>query len=411
MKFSPLTEVKVGLDFGEGSMPLGRLASRDRTIYFEYDAEFLERGLNVSPITLPLKTGVSHFDASLFDGLPGLFNDSLPDGWGRLLFDRAMRAGGILPEQLSPLDRLVHVGPSGMGALTYAPDHSTKGPDNDFDLDLDRLAIQANDVLKGEADEVLQELLALNGSSAGARPKAQIGFDPKSGRIVHGTQIMEEGFEPWLVKFSNTQDGLDAGAVEHVYAKMAKLAGLDMMETHLFPANHGPGYFATKRFDRLDSKRIHMHTVCGLLHSNFRTPSLDYEDILKLTGILTRDVRETEKMYRIAVFNVFAYNRDDHSKNFTFLMDPSGEWKVSPAYDLTFSSGPGGEQSMMVMGEGKAPQPSDLRKLGETFSIKLETINTIIDQTREALMAWPELAKDYGVSATTRKLISSRINP
>ena len=121
MKFSPLTEVKVGLDFGEGSMPLGRLASRDRTIYFEYDAEFLERGLNVSPITLPLKTGVSHFDASLFDGLPGLFNDSLPDGWGRLLFDRAMRADGILPEQLSPLDRLVHVGKSGMGALTYAP--------------------------------------------------------------------------------------------------------------------------------------------------------------------------------------------------------------------------------------------------------------------------------------------------
>jgi len=411
MKFSPLTEVKVGLDFGEGFMPLGRLASRDRTIYFEYDAEFLERGLNVSPITLPLKTGVSHFDASLFDGLPGLFNDSLPDGWGRLLFDRAMRAGGILPEQLSPLDRLVHVGKSGMGALTYAPDHSEKWPDNDFDLDLDRLATQANDVLAGEADEVLQELLALNGSSAGARPKAQIGFDPKSGRIVHGTQIMEEGFEPWLVKFSNTQDGLDAGAVEHVYAKMAKLAGLDMMETHLFPANHGPGYFATKRFDRLDSKRIHMHTVCGLLHSNFRTPSLDYEDILKLTGILTRDVRETVKMYRIAVFNVFAYNRDDHSKNFTFLMDPSGEWKVSPAYDLTFSSGPGGEQSMMVMGEGKAPQPSDLRKLGETFSLKLETINTIIDQTREALMAWSELAKDYGVSATTRKLISSRINP
>jgi len=409
MNVSPVTEVKVGLDFGGGTIPLGRLASRDHTIYFEYDAKFLERGLNVSPLKLPLEPGVKSFDAGLFDGLPGLFNDSLPDGWGRLLFDRSMRAQGNLPAELSPLDRLAHVGLSGMGALTYTPDQSAKEPNGK--LDLDWLAKQAQDVLEGEADDVLEELLALNGSSAGARPKAQIGFDPSSERIIQGSQTIEDGFEPWLVKFANTQDGLDAGAIEQVYAKMAKLAGLEMMETHLFPAKTGPGYFATKRFDRLGSKRLHMHTVSGLLHQDFRTPSLDYADLLKLTRHLTRDVRETEKMYRIAVFNVLAHNRDDHSKNFTFLMDASGEWKVSPAYDLTFASGPGGQQSMLVMGEGKTPQHSHLQKLGETFDIKRQTINTVLEQTHEALTAWKELAKDHGVSTSNQRLINSRINP
>ncbi|MDB2439472.1 type II toxin-antitoxin system HipA family toxin [Hellea sp.] len=409
MNITPVKEVKVGLDFGEREIPLGRLASRDLTIFFQYDPEFLKRGLNVSPLRLPLQQGVESFDAGLFDGLPGLFNDSLPDGWGRLLFDRSVRAQGYLPEELSPLDRLVHVGGAGMGALTYAPDYSEEKQQSD--LDLDWLANQANEVLEGEADEVLEELLALNGSSAGARPKAQIGFDPKSGRIVHGTQTMEGGFEPWLVKFANTQDGIDAGAIEHVYAEMAKLAGLEMMETHLFSAKTGPGYFATRRFDRLGSKRLHMHTVSGLLHQNFRIPSLDYQDLLKLTGHLTRDVREIEKMYRIAVFNVLSHNRDDHSKNFTFLMDKSGEWKVSPAYDLTFSSGPGGQQSMLVMGVGKAPQHSHLNELGKAFDIKQQTINAIIDKTREALTVWKELAQDYGVSTSNQRLINSRINP
>ena len=156
---------------------------------------------------------------------------------------------------------------------------------------------------------------------------------------------------------------------------------------------------------KANNRGICVSMLCPHLMRTLRPLSVDiygtYHLLMKYeTHVLTSALRQKQ-----------TYNRDDHSKNFTFLMDPSGEWKVSPAYDLTFSSGPGGEQSMMVLGEGKAPQPSDLRKLGETFSIKLETINTIIDQTREALMAWPELAKDYGVSATTRKLISSRINP
>jgi len=407
MSFSPITQIKVGLDFGTGTLPVGRLAIRDGDIYFEYDGGFLERGLEISPLRLPLSPELKTFDRALFEGLPGVFNDSLPDGWGRLLLDRSMRAQGILPDELSPLDRLAHVGTSGMGALVYEPDHCTKIPD--ARISLDTLASHARQVLNGEAEDVLQELLALNGSSTGARPKAVIGIDEKRQNIIHGVHDLPDGFFPWLVKFPNLEDGADAGAIEYVYGLMAVEAGVAMTRTHLFPAQRGAGYFATERFDRNGQSRIHTHTACGALHSDFRTPSLDYEDLLALTGMLTRDVREVEKMFRLAVFNVLAHNRDDHSKNFTFLMGQSGDWKLSPAYDLTFSSGPRGEQSTMVMGEGKNPGIDHLQKLGLEAKIDEKHVLKVIEQTRTALRMWETLAKEYGVSKRNIKLIGQRL--
>lgn len=412
MKFEPVTALNVGLDFGSKQnqhiISLGRLAIRNRTIYFEYDAEFLARQLNVSPVRLPLQNGLQSFDKTLFEGLPGLFNDSLPDGWGRLLFDRAVRTSGNLLEHISPLVRLAYVGSHGMGALTYKPDQSDKAFAQEFDLDW--FASNARAVLAGEADDVLHELLALNGSSAGARPKAVFDFNRTNDQIVYGNDNTPDDFEPWLVKFANAQDGLDAGAIEYAYAEMARAAGLDVMPTHLFPAAHGAGYFASKRFDRdNDGSRIHMHTACGLLHSDYRMPTLDYQDLLELTMLLTRDIRETEKIYRMAVFNVLAHNRDDHSKNFSFLMDQSGAWTVSPAYDITFSSGPGGEQSTVVMGQGKAPSLHDLRKLGEQAGFNHKKCGLIIDQTCEALSQWKTLAKLYAVSASNIALIGKHM--
>jgi len=204
---------------------------------------------------------------------------------------------------------------------------------------------------------------------------------------------------------------IDAGAIEYVYALMARNAGIDMPEVHLFPARHGAGYFAIQRFDRDGKQRLHMHTACGLLHSDFRTPSLDYEDMIALTSQLTRDMREVEKMFRLAVFNVLAHNRDDHAKNFTFLMNPEGEWHLSRAYDLTFSSGTGGEQSTLVMGEGRNPGITHLIKLGEAAKIAKPRIHEIIRQTQTALGQWPALAKEFGVSAANIKLVSGRIGP
>ncbi|WP_245921883.1 type II toxin-antitoxin system HipA family toxin [Bowmanella denitrificans] len=157
------------------------------------------------------------------------------------------------------------------------------------------------------------------------------------------------------------------------------------------------------------TKRFHMHTACGLLHSDFRTPALDYEDLLTLTGMLTRDVREVEKMFRLAVFNVLTHNRDDHAKNFSFLMAEDGQWTLSPAYDLTFSSGPGGEQSTTVMGEGRAPGVEHLLKLAKEANIKKPRAEDIIQSVQSSLTGWPKLAKQYGVSRANIALISKKL--
>ncbi len=405
--FLSLEEIKVGLNFGKGTIPVGRLASRDRKIYYEYDATFLTRGLNISPLELPFQASVQTFDPHLFEGLPGVFNDSLPDGWGRLLLDRLLRSKNILREEISALDRLAHVGVTGIGALVYEPDYDLISTNEN--INLDTLSRHTQQVLDGEAEEVLAELLALNGSSTGARPKALIGVDAARKNIIHGNHALASDFQYWLVKFANSMDGKDAGAIEYVYSIMAKQAGLTMAETHLFPSMEGAGYFSTQRFDRNAEQRFHTHTACGLLHSDFRTPSLDYEDLLSLTQVLTRDVREVEKMFRLAVFNVLSHNRDDHSKNFTFLMDATGEWKLSPAYDLTFSSGPRGEQSTMVMGEGKSPSLEHLIKLGVDAKIDRTRIDRVIEQTCHALSQWETLAKEYGVSQGNIELINRKI--
>ena len=410
MKHLPsLTDIKVGLNFDHTVIPVGRLALRDHRMYFEYHASFIEKNIEISPLKLPLKAGLSTFDPFLFEGLPGVFNDSLPDGWGRLLFDRFMRSQGILPNETSPLERLAYTGTHGMGALVYEPDHS-------FDelktiINLDVLAEQSQEVLNGSADDIIQELLDLNGSSAGARPKALIGLDRNLENLSHGIHQLPEGHAPWIVKFANTQDGVDAGAVEYVYALMAKNAGISVPDVHLFPSQKGVGYFAIKRFDRKGDQRLHMHTACGLLHSDFRTPSLDYETLISLTGVLTRDVREVEKMFRLAVFNVLAHNRDDHAKNISFLMDEKGTWALSPAYDLTFSSGPRGEQSTMVMGEGRRPTIDHLRKLGMEASMTRERMDEIMHQTKDSLSQWESLAKEHGVHKNTINLIGKKIDP
>lgn len=400
-------EVKVGLNFGDGIIPVGRLAINNRQIYFQYHESFIEQNLNISPFHLPLKSSVFSFDHNLFEGMSGVFNDSLPDGWGRLLFDRFARSSGILPTNITPLDRLAHVGFSGLGALVYEPDYSSN--ENSSNINLDNLAKQTQEVLDGESSEVLQDLIALNGSSAGARPKALIGLNDDFTNIIHGAHTLPQGYKSWIVKFSSAQDGTDAGAIEYVYALMAKKAGISMPDVHLFEAKKGAGYFAVKRFDRNAKEHFHMHTACGLLHSDFRTPSLDYEDLIALTSTLTKDVREIEKLYQLAVFNVLAHNRDDHSKNFSFLMNKKGEWKLSPAYDLTFSSGPRGEQSTMVIGEGKNPTVDHLVKLGQEAKLSKTRIAQIIDQTKTALANWEILAKEFGVSADNIRLIGKCI--
>lgn len=378
------------------------MAQRRHEVFFEYDVAFLETGLQISPLRLPLRPGLQTAAYQPFEGLFGVFNDSLPDGWGRLLLDRALTKHGVVPQGLTALDRLSYVGRHGMGALLYYPELEI-GPSTFGDLDLNVLADEVVAVVDGEASAILDQLYLMGGSSAGARPKIVAGYEPAGGHLVHGQKHLPPGYSHWLIKFPSSSDPRDIALIEQAYAMMARAAGVEMMETKVFQGNRGRFYFGTKRFDREGSHRLHMHTATGLLHSDHRLPSLDYEHLIQLTLHLHRDLREAEKLFRLAAFNVFAHNRDDHGKNFSFLMDPTGNWRLAPAYDLTFSSGPGGEHCTTVMGEGRHPSTGHLLRLGEMFSIKER--KAILEEVKDAIGRWKEFATEMGVSKASQSMV------
>lgn len=409
MMYKPHSTIHIKLHFGDSIIDVGKLVRSENTIYFEYDTDILDKNLHISPIKLPLQTGLTVLPQQPFEGLAGVFNDSLPDGWGRLLFDRHMRSlYGLIPQQITALDRLIHTGNRGLGALVYKPDYSDWQVTDT--ISLDTLSEQSHMILQGQASDILQQLLALNGSSAGARPKALIGVNADFSDIVFGDTYDTKTHSPWMVKFTNTHDGLDAGAIEYVYAIMAKNAGLNMPKTHLFDTKLGAGYFAVQRFDTDGITRYHKHTACGLLHADFRVPMLDYNELIKLSLHLTQDIRQAEKIFQMAVFNVLSHNQDDHGKNFSFLMDKHGNWWVSPAYDVTYAHGLNSEQSTTVMGLGKNIGKDSLIKLGEFASISPQTILDTIDKTCQSLSDWYTLAKNYGVGADNIKIIGDAID-
>ena len=405
MAYSPIELLTVYLDARNQRRKVGRLAFKDRQLLFEYDASFIASGIELSPIKLPLRPGVSVADTTIFDGLFGVFNDSLPDGWGRLLLDRTVEKYGVHRGQLNPLDRLAYVGRHGMGALSYEPELGLRNTD-DVPLALDRIAEESAAVLAGENEEVLEELLRLNGSASGARPKivAQVSTDKK--RIIHGQQELQSGFAHWMIKFPSSQDARDVGAIEYAYSLMAKDAGVEMPETHLFCTKRNK-YFGTKRFDRDGDARIHMHSLGGLIHADHRSPSLDYDTVLRVTLALTRNIQDAEKAYALACFNVLAHNRDDHVKNFSFLLNARNEWIFAPAYDLVFSYGPGGEQSMLVMGEGRNPGTAQLQALGKQHGIK--NAPEILAKVERAVANWPQYAELADVSRKSTKDVAGKI--
>jgi serine/threonine-protein kinase HipA len=405
MTYKPTELLTVYLDARSLRRKVGRLAIKDRQILFEYDAAFIASGIEISPIKLPLRSGVLISDTGIFDGLFGVFNDSLPDGWGRLLLDRTVEKHGINRRQLNPLDRLAYVGRHGMGALSYEPERGEPTA-HDEPLALDKLADESAIVLAGENEEVFEELLRLNGSSAGARPKivAQVSADKK--RIIHGQQKLQSGFTHWMIKFPSSQDVRDVGAIEYAYSLMARDAGVEMPETHLFRTKKYK-YFGTRRFDRDGDARIHMHSLGGLIHADHRNPSLDYDTLLRVTLGLTKNIQEAEKAYALACFNVLAHNRDDHAKNFSFLLNVSNEWIFAPAYDLVFSYGPGGEQSMLVMGEGENPSATELLALGKKHGLKNAT--DILSRVQKTVTNWSRYAELADVSAKSAKEITGRI--
>ncbi len=367
---------------------VGTLASTaDRRIAFAYEDDWLRDGFSISPFSLPLRKQVFFPVKNYFRGLFGVFADSLPDAWGNLLLDRMLRKKGISPDTLNVLDRLAIVGSSGMGALTYEPEYGMEACQAGFDLD--EIARQCVQVLKteqgssqflsemdkgdGQTEHIyLDELYRLGGTSGGARPKI----------------LTEVDGEDWIIKFPAHVDGPDAGRMEYDYSLCARACGIDVPQTRLFPSARCAGYFGVRRFDRADDGgRIHMLTAAAILELDFEQPSLDYHGLMKLTKILTRDhPADVENMFRRMCFNVFAHNRDDHSKNFSFLYDDvKREWRLSPAYDLTYSSTYYGEHTTTVDGEGARPGRKQLLVVGEGAGLGKKRCGQIIDETEETV--------------------------
>lgn len=399
-----MERLEVRLDFGPSSRPVGTLQQRQARIFFEFAPEFLEHPLPISPINLAVQPGVVHHDDRGFHGLHGVFADSLPDGWGLMLIDRELRNHGV---PLTALNRLAYLHDRGMGALTYHPASELNAVSGQ-NFTLTTLAAQAERIVRGSEEEVLPDLQLAGGSPGGARPKVAIGFNPDSGEMDSDAQNLAKGFEHWIVKFRAAEDPEDMGLMEYTYSAMAREAGVTMPPTRLFSANNTQ-YFGVKRFDRDGNKRFHMHTLAGLLHATHIGYSLEYDKFIRATRAITNDVRELHHAFRYAAFNLFAHVRDDHTKNFSFLMNERGEWRLAPAYDLTYSPGFNGYHTMGFGSPALHPTTADLLRIAETVGIEQQTASDIIDEVRTATSKWGELAKTYGVSNKSLNMVQKAL--
>jgi len=396
----------VSISLGRQEIELGELVSLRKKIYFKYYPEFIDRGIQISPFKMPLSDKLLSADTEPFDGLFGVFSDSLPDGWGQLLLNRALSSRGILLSQINPMDRLAYVGLGGMGALIYRPEIGPKY-DSREKLELDSIALQVNHVLEGTSSDVIEELFALGGTSGGARPKIFAGYNPGTDNLIHGSADLPDGSEHWIIKFPSSSDPIDIANIEYAYYKMALDAGIEMNQCRLFTGDSGKEYFGTRRFDRVDGQRLHMHSASGLMHDNFRLSNMDYGHLMDCAFKLENHVTAYEKVLRLAAFNIYAHNRDDHSKNFSFLMDHDGDWRLAPAYDLTFSSSSHGLHSTMIAGESKTPGRKHLLELAKHFSMK--NPNEIIDRVQDTISNWSKYAINNGVETSSMNLIKKTI--
>ena len=377
---------------------------------FEYSEQSIQRGIEFSPLLHPpVNTTYADFERHQ-DSIPGFIADSLPDGWGRLLMDRLLRRNDIEPATLSPLDRLAMLGNNMMGALTYRPVVDMPGHD-DHPKSIDDLILLAREIqveVAGLDSEVLPELVRLGGSPHGARPKALLEFNPATNRISSTPAL---GSDPWLIKFPAAQEAAWVCALEQVYALMARKSGIEFPESRWFPLGNGLSAFGVKRFDRFNGLRVPILSMAGVLQADFRLPCLDYSDILRATAMVTRSAKEREVQARRMVFNVIMNNQDDHAKNFAFILNEKEEWQVSPAYDLTFQNGPGGQHQSSVAGYGSQITRKALRKAAKSADISEKSLNLIIEEVSEVANSFVATANTLGnaIPAAVIKEVNSQI--
>ena len=340
------------------------IENKEKKIVFQYDKEWIKNGFSINPFSLPLNDSIFIPKKPYFDGLFGVFSDSLPDAWGRLLMDRYLKKNNI---DASIIDRLAMINSSGMGALEYKPKYNLDISSGN--LSFDEIALECKKILLNEQNDNLDEIFILGGSSGGARPKILTKIDN----------------EDWIVKFNNHIDMNEIGLMEYEYSIVAKDCGIIMPKTRLFESQNCKGYFGVKRFDRVNNKRVHMISAAALLEIDFRSPALDYNDLMKLTKIVTNNnVDDLLQMFRRMCFNVFGKNQDDHAKNFAYIYNEKDKcYRLSPAYDLTRSNTYYNEHTTSVDGNGKNPSEKELLSVGLKAGISKNKCLNIIEEIKE----------------------------
>jgi serine/threonine-protein kinase HipA len=409
--------VKISL-WGE---PLGALSWDKQKKFgsFEYFQSFLSSGWDVSPIHMPLSNrgriySFPNLNEQTYKGLPGLLADVLPDDFGNKLIDNWLELNKIKRTEFTPLDRLCYIGSRGMGAIEFEPSIHAYPPDStpleiSKLIQLARKVVEARTKLKLNSKETasLNELIKVGSSAGGQRPKAIIAYNKVTGEIRSGQTDAPKGFEHYLFKFdgvSNQElaDPKGFGRIEFAYYKMALACGLVMSESLLIEEG-GRAHFMTKRFDRMgENEKMHTQTLCSLAHFDYKAAgAYSYENAFEIMRQLRLPAQDMEQLYRRMVFNVVARNQDDHTKNISFLMNKKGEWRLSPAYDVTYSHNPAGiwtsQHQMSINGLRDGFSTDDLVDVGKKISLKKS--KTIIDQITDVVSRWKGYAKNSGVPA------------
>lgn len=404
---------------------------------FQYDRKFLNKGYELSPIKMPLENGdmIYRFPElrrdknqreSTFKGLPGLLADALPDRYGNQLMDVWLAQNGRPPQSMNPVEQLCFIGSRGMSALEFEP-ALIKTDKRTFKVEINSLVSIAQKMLSKrtkmsvnlieDEQRAMKELIKIGTSAGGARPKAVIAFNEKTGEVRSGQTKAPKGFEHWLIKLdgvSGTQFGVSHGygRVEYAYYLMTKDCGINMTECRLLEENDR-AHFMTKRFDREKSDtRHHIQTLCGINHFDYANLySYGYEQLFQTMRMLKLTYPEAEQMFRRMVFNVMATNFDDHTKNFAFRLKQKGKWELAPAYDVCFSYDPTNEwvnqHTMSINGKHKNIKRSDLLTIAEANSIKKGKI--IIDEIKDVVCGWDRYARETDVASDLTKFISQNL--
>jgi len=414
-----------------------RWDSEQQLASFQYDKKFITRAYELSPIKMPIKNGNRIYSfpelrkakdeqIATFKGLTGLLADALPDKYGNQLINIWLAQNGRPPNSMNPVEQLCFIGSRGMGALEFEPSQ-LKTSKQTFAIEIKSLVEIAQKMLSNREDfevnirkdeqKAMSEILKIGTSAGGARPKAVIAFNKKSGEVRSGQTSSPKGFEHWLIKLdgvSDAQFGLSHGfgRVEYAYYLMAKDCNIQMMECKLLEENNR-AHFMTKRFDREgNDTKHHIQTLCGIQHFDYNNLyGYSYEQLFQTMRILKMTYPEAEQMFRRMVFNVMATNYDDHTKNFSFRLKQNGKWELSPAYDVCYSYDPKNvwvsQHTLSINGKHKGINKSDLIKIAKTNNIKRG--EKIIDEIKKIVCDWKLYAKKAKVSATLTNSITDTL--